>query len=743
MNVEALSFEKTPEGIIVKSSDPILIDNTSLGYHVLFYLQGGLLNAERSYVQGYYTFLPMKAQGSDQLLLWASNRLNMYEGSERHLFKSLIEGKIENAGFSLTDKKNVSLNASDFVAPSIPNYHKILFTDTVNILHTSKSGEVENAQLIPHGSLQVNDGGVLLNPQNLDVRGAMKGDGVINLLPQDYEPAASGQEDFMRYYEKIYVQTDKPYYYAGEPLWFRGYVNYTMAAMRDSLSAVAYVEIIGPSKNIILSKMYKIDSGFFHGDFILTDTLSAGDYYLRAYTNLGRNFTRANLFMKPIPLLAMTDKADPEQDKQTQESSTQLTILTDKLKYKTREKINLTFQVKDAEGKPLTSNMSVSVTDAGQVVSLPDVSTIRDGFPIEKGTSTGSMEFKYLLESGIGFSGRFVNDKGKPEKTTLTIFQLKPRNMMMLAAADDQGSFSLNGLQFYDSADFSIKSDRAKDKPYGKVELLSRDTPIIDFKKSDYSVAVVKTGTAQRLISEYEVPKENHLLEAVEIKAKRIEESAEPDYRVRRSYGSPNYVLKAKDINTSYGNLLMALQGKFPGLIISGSGVYTARAITSSLSNAQQVLVTINDAIMGGDPGTLLSTINPSTVESVELTTRINPLYGSAGAFGVLSVYTKFDFSEDNKGVEQNFQLIRIAGYTTPKPFRSPDYDSPKTDRTKTDYRATIYWNPEVAVEGKTGSARISFFAADLPGRYRIVGEGVTQNGEPIRCVYFIEVDND
>ena len=101
MNVEAVSFEKTPEGIIIKSSDPILIDDNSLGYHVLFYLQSGLLNAERSHVQGYYTFLPMKAQRSDQLLQWASNRLNMYEGSERHLFKSLIEGKIENAGFSL------------------------------------------------------------------------------------------------------------------------------------------------------------------------------------------------------------------------------------------------------------------------------------------------------------------------------------------------------------------------------------------------------------------------------------------------------------------------------------------------------------------------------------------------------------------------------------------------------------------------------------------------------------------
>ena len=746
MNADVLSFTKSPEGTRVKSSEPLLINNNSLGYHVLYYLQTGVFNDEKTILQGYYTFLPMQAQGSDQVLQWAANRLKTYEGSERHVFKSMIAGNTDAAGFLLSDKRGGRLNASSLMTPSISNYHKILVTDTMNVQFKTKSGELKTSQLIPKGSLQVNDEGILLIPSNLETKGFMRIGGVINLLPQDYEPSGAVEENFMRYYERVYVQTDKPYYYPGEPFWFKGYINYAAPSIRDSLSSVVYVELISTKKQITLSKMLKIDSGFFHGDFILPDTLSTGTYYLRAYTNLSRNFTNEDLFLKPIPVLNITDKADPSQGKPTVEQDGQLTIVTDKQKYKTREKISLTVQVKDAGGKPLSSNLSISVTDAGQVVPVPDATTINKGFPLDKETNAGNMEFKYPMESGIGFSGRFLNDKGKPEKTSLTVFQLKPRNMM-LAEANDLGLFELRGLQFYDTATFSIKSDKATDRPYGKVELLKREIAPVDFMEIDYPISILKTESAQRLISEYEVPKDTRLLESVEVKSSRLprDETEQPDYRVDRPYGKPDYVLKSKDINTSYGNILYAMQGRFPGLVVrrseAGWIIYSQRA--TSISSPTPILVMVNNVPLGGDPADILSTINPMTVESIEVTTRINVLYGSQGANGVISIHTKQNVSEDYIQRSPNFQILVIHGYSRYRIFSHADYDNPKTDKTKPDYRATIYWSPEIVTDAKTGTTTVSFFAADLPGRYRILAEGVTQNGEPVRCVYFIEVDSD
>jgi hypothetical protein len=45
----------------------------------------------------------------------------------------------------------------------------------------------------------------------------------------------------------------------------------------------------------------------------------------------------------------------------------------------------------------------------------------------------------------------------------------------------------------------------------------------------------------------------------------------------------------------------------------------------------------------------------------------------------------------------------------------------------KDDYHSTLYWNPNVSTNPDTGTATLSFFAADLPGEYRIVMEGVTK----------------
>ena len=151
--------------------------------------------------------------------------------------------------------------------------------------------------------------------------------------------------------------------------------------------------------------------------------------------------------------------------------------------------------------------------------------------------------------------------------------------------------------------------------------------------------------------------------------------------------------------------------------------------------------MTVNDALVGGDPADILSTINPNDVESVELRAGVNVLYGSLGGNGILAIYTKKDFTKFSEA--KNLPIMKVPGYARARRFNAPDYSNPQTDTTKADYRSTIYWNPNVVTDAKTGRATVSFFAADLPGKYRMVVEGVTQNGEPVRCVYFVEVTNN
>jgi len=317
---------------------------------------------------------------------------------------------------------------------------------------------------------------------------------------------------------------------------------------------------------------------------------------------------------------------------------------------------------------------------------------------------------------------------------------------MLMAMTDEQGFFAQSGLDFYDTVTFSFKAEKATDRAYGKVELLPRDIPSLNFNKTlpPISIPVETTQFRQRIISEYEDPKDVRMLDEVEIKARRTEEQYQSDYRLRRPYGKPDYVIKARDINTAYGNLNNALAGKVPGVIVSPEAltVSFSRARTQSIMFKGEPLVTINDVPMSGDAFIILSAINPQTVESIEFKKGINVLYGSQGANGVISVYTKKGVSEEEKSVP-NFQTIAVKGYASARKFKAPDYTGNKTNNKAVDYRSTIYWNPEIIIDSKNTEPSVSFFAADLPGRYRIIAEGVLGNGEPVRAEYFIDVESN
>ncbi|MDI9357310.1 MAG: carboxypeptidase-like regulatory domain-containing protein, partial [Chitinophagaceae bacterium] len=87
------------------------------------------------------------------------------------------------------------------------------------------------------------------------------------------------------YREKVYVHSDKPYYYQGEPMWFKIYVNYKSPEIRDQQSKTLYVEFFSPQKKIIMERVYPIKDGMSFGNWVIPDTLGSGNYYLRVYTN--------------------------------------------------------------------------------------------------------------------------------------------------------------------------------------------------------------------------------------------------------------------------------------------------------------------------------------------------------------------------------------------------------------------------------------------------------------------------
>jgi len=96
--------------------------------------------------------------------------------------------------------------------------------------------------------------------------------------------------------EKVYLHFDKPYYMAGETMWFKGYLFDGSSHKIDSVSRVMYVDLINETNGEIIVSRVLNCNGSTNGDIALPDSLEEGVYQIRAYTNYMRNFSEEFFF---------------------------------------------------------------------------------------------------------------------------------------------------------------------------------------------------------------------------------------------------------------------------------------------------------------------------------------------------------------------------------------------------------------------------------------------------------------
>jgi len=100
--------------------------------------------------------------------------------------------------------------------------------------------------------------------------------------------------------EKIYLQLDKPYYAAGETMYFRAYLT-DMDLSQDSVaSKIIYVELSDTKKNLVKRILLYSEQQEFAGQILLSDSLPSAYYHLRAYTNWMRNAGEDYFFHRDI-----------------------------------------------------------------------------------------------------------------------------------------------------------------------------------------------------------------------------------------------------------------------------------------------------------------------------------------------------------------------------------------------------------------------------------------------------------
>jgi len=169
--------------------------------------------------------------------------------------------------------------------------------------------------------------------------------------------------------EKIYLQLDRPSYWASEDIWFKAYLKNSPV-----ISSNLYVDLLNSTGKVVSRSVCWVQDGLSYGDIHLTDTLSSGMYQIRAYTNWMRNFEEEQFFRKDFVIWNLRDKAKTPEKNELKAREVDVQFLPEGGTLLAGVKNRFAFKVIDKNGKGLNAE-GILVDGKGN-----EIAKIKTGF---------------------------------------------------------------------------------------------------------------------------------------------------------------------------------------------------------------------------------------------------------------------------------------------------------------------------------------------------------------------------
>lgn len=761
---------------LASSQLPIELVNNYLGYKITFDLKEFFDNPVNYRISGAARFEEMSPEVSGQEEEWEKNRMEVYRKSPQNMFRAMIAGTHEKEGFFLygdkpggADSRNmrsdifanelgksvIPYKPEQLVVPADkPGEYWINLKGRIEIHYQKGYSQLNTYRDAPYpvswlevngGKVRVRENGMILNPQDVVFSGDMDRRRVASMLPLDYDAERAIQlqnldKTAANYQERIYLQTDRPYYQEGEEVFFQAFINYGNPYLKNELSEVLHVELISEDRDFLFRKKYKIFEGAAGGSFFIPDSLSGHHFFLRAYTNWNRNYGPDHYFTKPLLILKSSEEV--EKSSSNQMVSELVKVNADRAQYGKREKVNLKINTQELTGKPLAARISVSIYDLTQVQPVLEEAVSISSLELEKiPESVGLDRFSYSIEKSLNEQFVLKDQKGKGTAGDVTVFVNGFEGIVELEA-NRNGEFALEEMEFYGPMRLAIQGLDSKGRPLPEVEYLeSLPAPIASFPNVDWPN--IKVGTE---VPQPELSKEDFVeLEEVEVDEKAFTSSG-------AIYGNPDFVVTSDKIlaTGSAVDLVNSLAGNVPGMRVTVAGASGKQQIrlrggATSVFGSMEPIVMVNGAILVSSPGATaadnLRNINPNDIDRVEIVSRTVSMLGDQGRNGVIAVYLKDGMSpQQQMAIPSTISQFVVEGYEVPRNFFEFSYDA-NTESANQDLRKTLYWNGSLVTD-ESGEVEISFFTNDQAGPMRVEIRGLSLDGKPISGTFTINQEN-
>ena len=442
--------------------------------------------------------------------------------------------------------------------------------------------------------------------------------------------------------------------------------------------------------------------------------------------------------------------------------------------YGPHQPVRVLVAVTDAAGRPVATQLSLAVADAGSTIPGADNIAARllltadlagyvenPGYYFKDATPETSQHLDDLLltqgwrrfawapvlagqapaqdfgvERSVGLLGQITRPDGTPSpQSTLTFLQTRPSKLFFSTTTDEQGRFLIDGLGGCDTLRPTLQARTSR----GKRNLLIRldpgpavpktTLPPLPTAPAPELAAAVKRGQEQQADE-----RRFRLANTVALGTVNVRGQRQVEADSRRLYAPGNAtIIDMNNIPSALGStVLQVLQGRVPGLSVTGvePNIQVQIRGNTSFSGSSPLI------LLDGVPVTLdaLAFYPATDVERVEvLKGGQAAIFGSRGSGGVIAVYTRrgsptYDHRQD---AAPGVLALHLPVYACPRQFYAPRYGAGAPAPTRPDTRrSTLYWNPTVRTDG-SGQAQLTFYTSDALGTFQLRAEGLADSGQP------------
>lgn len=529
--------------------------------------------------------------------------------------------------------------------------------------------------------------------------------------------------------ERVYVHLDKECYVAGEDIYMKFFTTGSDFKASD-LSKVGYIEIADTEKPQI-QHIIALDKGRGSSKVSIPHHIPSGIYQLTGYTRYMRNEGEKSFFSRHIAIVNVTESSESDrvvlQPDNTERfpirELNSIQVKTDKGLYGNRSEVELSLS-----GIPSNvSDLVISVSRNDSVTSIPGVDKNKWVEDV-RAAHTSGIGSQFLPE----YEGHIISGNVVPLN----------ENSSLVNAGSFYTTLGFVGRDIHIYAG-QVSPDNTvnyyTEEIYGPQEIVTGVNSYV--KELSYRIDITSPyhgklpdNLPELLIDPDNEPLKKRLLDrsvAAQInRIMRIDSTGNP-VPLTNYYNIEPHLSYDLDEYTRFNTMSETFIEYVRRIIVrrvDGERRLKVLKEDAKRYNAGNTLVLL-DGVPIYDHEDIIN-YNPRLVKRIHIYSG-SYLFGGR-TFECMVSFTTHRANLPSIQLDEQSQLISYDCPALYEPFPMPDYRLEKVRESRIpDLRHTIYWNPYA--EEINHNVPVRFYTSDLSGHYRVIVEGITDDG---RMVY-------